>query len=160
MATRNAAAHSARAGVCVGPKVTFITKGTTRVMGFKQTQRFLFCKSVTWADRGNNCTSKMVRSKHPSATRTSGTSPATMRWARPSVMDVLPTPGSPMRHGLFLVRRASTRTWRREAPPSLTHHSTKYNTALKFIKLDRLESWRTTAGMLLRQRWRASTSLQ
>ena len=35
----------------------------------------------------------------------SGTSPATMRWARPSTMAVLPTPGSPMRTGLFLVRR-------------------------------------------------------
>ena len=35
----------------------------------------------------------------------SGTSPATIRWARPSAMAVLPTPGSPMRAGLFLVRR-------------------------------------------------------
>ena len=35
----------------------------------------------------------------------SGTSPATMRWARPSTIAVLPTPGSPMRIGLFLVRR-------------------------------------------------------
>ena len=32
-----------------------------------------------------------------------------MRWARPSTMAVLPTPGSPMRTGLFLVRR--DRTW-------------------------------------------------
>ena len=37
--------------------------------------------------------------------RMSGTSPATMRWARPSAMAVLPTPGSPMRAGLFLVLR-------------------------------------------------------
>jgi hypothetical protein len=29
---------------------------------------------------------------------------ATMRWARPSTMAVLPTPGSPMSTGLFLVR--------------------------------------------------------
>ena len=35
----------------------------------------------------------------------SGTSPATMRWARPSAMAVLPTPGSPMSAGLFFVRR-------------------------------------------------------
>ena len=41
--------------------------------------------------------------------RPSGTSPRTMRWARPSTMAVLPTPGSPMRTGLFLVRRE--RTW-------------------------------------------------
>ena len=33
-----------------------------------------------------------------------GTSPAAMRWASPSTMAVLPTPGSPMRIGLFLVR--------------------------------------------------------
>ncbi len=45
--------------------------------------------------------------------RLSGTSPATMRWARPSTMAVLPTPGSPMRTGLFLVRRERTWTTRR-----------------------------------------------
>ncbi len=43
----------------------------------------------------------------------SGTSPSTMRWARPSTMAVLPTPGSPMRTGLFLVRRESTWMTRR-----------------------------------------------
>ena len=39
----------------------------------------------------------------------SGTSPRTIRWASPSTMAVLPTPGSPMRTGLFFVRRE--RTW-------------------------------------------------
>ena len=43
----------------------------------------------------------------------SGTSPATMRRASPSTMAVLPTPGSPMSTGLFLVRRLSTCTTRR-----------------------------------------------
>ena len=43
----------------------------------------------------------------------SGTSPLTMRWARPSTIAVLPTPGSPMRTGLFLVRRDSTWMTRR-----------------------------------------------
>ena len=38
----------------------------------------------------------------------SGTSPAAMRCAMPSTMAVLPTPGSPMSTGLFLVRREST----------------------------------------------------
>ena len=38
----------------------------------------------------------------------SGTSCATMRWARPSTIAVLPTPGSPMSTGLFFVRREST----------------------------------------------------
>ena len=35
----------------------------------------------------------------------SGTSPATIFWASPSAIAVLPTPGSPMITGLFLVRR-------------------------------------------------------
>ena len=39
----------------------------------------------------------------------SGTSPETIRWARPSAIAVLPTPGSPMSTGLFFVRRQ--RTW-------------------------------------------------
>ncbi|MEY9487307.1 hypothetical protein RKD26_003101 [Streptomyces calvus] len=43
----------------------------------------------------------------------SGTSPLTIRWASPSTTAVLPTPGSPMRTGLFLVRRDSTWTTRR-----------------------------------------------
>ena len=43
----------------------------------------------------------------------SGTSPSRMRWARPSTMAVLPTPGSPMSTGLFLVRRCRTWTVRR-----------------------------------------------
>ena len=45
--------------------------------------------------------------------RLSGTSPSTMRRARPSTMAVLPTPGSPMSTGLFLVRRDSTWMTRR-----------------------------------------------
>ena len=43
----------------------------------------------------------------------SGTSPATMRWARPSAIAVFPTPGSPMSTGLFFVRRESTWITRR-----------------------------------------------
>ncbi len=45
--------------------------------------------------------------------RDSGTSPATIRWARPSTIAVLPTPGSPISTGLFLVRRESTWITRR-----------------------------------------------
>ena len=45
--------------------------------------------------------------------RPSGTSPRTMRCARPSTIAVLPTPGSPMRTGLFFVRRLSTWMTRR-----------------------------------------------
>ena len=40
--------------------------------------------------------------------RLSGTSPLTMRSASPSTIAVLPTPGSPISTGLFLVRRDST----------------------------------------------------
>ena len=55
-----------------------------------------------------------IRAPRSSATtrlslRPSGTSPRTMRWARPSTIAVLPTPGSPIRTGLFFVRR--DRTW-------------------------------------------------
>ena len=43
----------------------------------------------------------------------SATSPATMRWAKPSTTAVLPTPGSPMRTGLFFVRLVNTWETRR-----------------------------------------------
>ena len=43
----------------------------------------------------------------------SGTSPATIRWASPSTIAVLPTPGSPISTGLFFVRRESTWITRR-----------------------------------------------
>ena len=43
----------------------------------------------------------------------SGTSPATMRWASPSTMAVLPVPASPIKTGLFFLRRVSTCITRR-----------------------------------------------
>src|SRR5258708_34577420 len=43
----------------------------------------------------------------------SGTSPPAIRWARPSTIAVLPTPGSPISTGLFFVRRLSTWITRR-----------------------------------------------
>ena len=43
----------------------------------------------------------------------SGQSPFTMRIASPSAIAVLPTPGSPIRTGLFFVRRESTCMQRR-----------------------------------------------
>ena len=46
----------------------------------------------------------------------SGTSPAMMRCASPSTTAVLPTPGSPIRTGLFLVRRERMRIARRISP--------------------------------------------
>ena len=50
----------------------------------------------------------MVRSRWPS-----GTSPLTMRCARPSTIAVLPTPGSPISTGLFLDLRDRICTTRR-----------------------------------------------
>ena len=41
--------------------------------------------------------------------RLSGTSPRTIRWANPSQMAVLPTPGSPISTGLFFVFRERMR---------------------------------------------------
>ena len=40
----------------------------------------------------------------------SGTSLRTIRWAKPSMMAVLPTPGSPIKTGLFFVLRDKIRT--------------------------------------------------
>ena len=54
-----------------------------------------------------------VEGEQPTALSESGTSPSTIRWARPSTTAVLPTPGSPISTGLFLVRRDSTWTTRR-----------------------------------------------
>mmetsp|Transcript_52300 Transcript_52300/g.93341 ORF Transcript_52300/g.93341 Transcript_52300/m.93341 type:complete len:210 (+) Transcript_52300:2592-3221(+) len=50
---------------------------------------------------------------HNSHCRVLGMSPRTIRWAKPSTIAVLPTPGSPISTGLFLVRRARTRMTRR-----------------------------------------------
>ncbi len=51
----------------------------------------------------------MSKARRLLSRRLSGTSPLTMRSARPSTIAVFPTPGSPIRTGLFLVRR--DRTW-------------------------------------------------
>jgi hypothetical protein len=50
---------------------------------------------------------RAVRSSSQSSFSASlaGTSPETILWAMPSAIAVLPTPGSPIRQGLFLVRR-------------------------------------------------------
>ena len=47
----------------------------------------------------------MSRAKTVLSRSPSGTSPRTIRWARPSTIAVLPTPGSPISTGLFLVLR-------------------------------------------------------
>ena len=55
----------------------------------------------------------MSRAKTILSRRPSGTSPRMIRWARPSTIAVLPTPGSPMSTGLFLVLRDRIWTTRR-----------------------------------------------
>ena len=72
-----------------------------------------FTSSMVFLMRSSNSPRYLVPATMPdrSSDRTflssssSGTSAAAMRWARPSAMAVLPTPGSPIRTGLFLVRR-------------------------------------------------------
>src|SRR5882757_832225 len=49
--------------------------------------------------------SERSRERMRLSARKGGTSPSDMRCARPSTMAVLPTPGSPIKTGLFLVRR-------------------------------------------------------
>ena len=69
--------------------------------------------SITALMRSSNCPRYLVpatiRARSRVMTRlsrrSSGTLPATISWARPSAMAVLPTPASPMRTGLFFVRR-------------------------------------------------------
>jgi hypothetical protein len=55
----------------------------------------------------------MSRATTRRSRRDSGMSPETILCARPSTIAVLPTPGSPIRTGLFLVRRESTWITRR-----------------------------------------------
>ena len=51
----------------------------------------------------------MSRAKIFLSFKPSGTSPCTIRWARPSTAAVLPTPGSPINTGLFFVLRERIR---------------------------------------------------
>ena len=77
----------------------------------------LLTSASTWFTRSSNSPRYLVpatmdtRSRLSSRLprRGSGTDPEAMRRASPSATAVLPTPGSPMRAGLFLVRRA--RIW-------------------------------------------------
>ncbi len=72
--------------------------------------------SMTFFSRSSNSPRYFVPATMPARSRVttrrsasgSGTSLLTMRWAMPATMAVLPTPGSPISTGLFLVRRDST----------------------------------------------------
>ena len=65
---------------------------------------------VIWTQREHTCSAE-------------GTSPATIRCARPSATAVFPTPGSPIRTGLFLVRRDSIWMQRLHSSHSLSYDS-------------------------------------
>ena len=77
---------------------------------------FSLASSMTFLRRSSNWPRYCVPATRPERSRArirlllrvSGTSSFTILWARPSTMAVLPTPGSPMSTGLFLVRRDST----------------------------------------------------
>ena len=55
----------------------------------------------------------------------SGTAPSTIRDASPSTIAVLPTPGSPIKHGLFFMRRL-------RIPITLSISSSRFNTGSSF----------------------------
>ena len=93
--------------------------------------------------------------------RPSGTSPATMRWASPSTIAVLPTPGSPMSTGLFLVRRDSTWITRRiSSSRPMTGSSLPLRAASVRSREYFCSAWYFSSGLGSVTRWvpRTSTS--
>ena len=80
----------------------------------------------------------------------SGTSPETMRWARPSTIAVLPTPGSPISTGLFFVRRLSTWMTRRiSSSRPMTGSSLPLRGALGQVDAELLERLDLVLGRLV-----------
>ena len=77
--------------------------------------------------------------------RMSGTSPATIRWARPSAIAVLPTPGSPIRAGLFFVLRP--RIWMTRSI-SFSRPMTGSSLPARAASVRLMPSW-STVGVLL-----------
>ena len=77
----------------------------------------------------------------------SGTSPLTMRWASPSTMAVLPTPGSPISTGLFLVRRESTCITRRiSSSRPMTGSSFPFRASSVRFRVYRSSAWNFSSG--------------
>ena len=86
--------------------------------------------------------------------KVSETSPATIRWARPSTMAVLPTPGSPISTGLFLVRRESTCTMRRISSSRPMTGSNLPNRAISVrSRLNFSKAWYFSSGFGSVMRW-------
>jgi hypothetical protein len=83
-----------------------------------------------------------------------------MRWAMPSTMAVLPTPGSPMSTGLFLVRRESTCITRRISSSRPMTGSSLPERASFVRSLQYFSSaWKVPSGSALVTRWLPRTSL-
>ena len=84
----------------------------------------------------------------------SGTSPLTMRCASPSAMAVLPTPGSPMRTGLFFVRRERTWMTRRiSSSRPMTGSSLPLRASSVRSRLNRSSAWYLLSGSGSVTRW-------
>ncbi len=91
----------------------------------------------------------------------SGTSPATMRLARPSTMAVLPTPGSPISTGLFFVRRESTWMTRRiSSSRPITGSSLPRRAASVRSLPKRSRAWYLSSGFWSVTRWEPRMSLR
>ena len=79
---------------------------------------------------------------------TSGTSPMTMRRAKPSAMAVLPTPGSPTNSGLFFCRRHSTWMVRWISEPAADQGIDPAGARL-LVQVDAIDLERIGAALLL-----------
>ena len=95
-----------------------------------------------------------LRSRRPS-----GTSPSTIRWASPSTIAVLPTPGSPIRTGLFFVRRLSTWITRRiSSSRPITGSSLPVAAASVRSRPKRSSAWNLSSGFWSVTLWLPRTS--
>ena len=89
----------------------------------------------------------------------SGTSPSTIRWASPSTMAVLPTPGSPIRTGLFLVRRERTcMTRRTSSSRPMTGSSFPARAWSVRLRVKRCSAWYFSSGLWSVTRWAPRTA--
>ena len=91
--------------------------------------------------------------------RFSGTSPSTIRRASPSTIAVLPTPGSPINTGLFLVRR--DRTWitrRISSSRPMTGSSLPLRASSVRSRPYFSSAWYCSSGFWLVTRWLPRTS--
>ena len=78
----------------------------------------------------------------------SGTSPETMRWASPSTIAVLPTPGSPISTGLFFLLRESTWITRRiSSSRPITGSSSPCSAASVRSVPNRSSAWYFSSGL-------------